>query len=109
MRKYLRLDKDEYYPLQLEHQYGRHKNFKRLGERDGYHCQQCGVDQALEVDHVIPLALGGTNDFANLQLLCRSCNTRKRGFLPFSVWTEYGWRRCGESWREKRLETFRNP
>ncbi len=31
----------------------------------------------LDVDHIIPVADGGTNEFENLQLLCRSCNSRK--------------------------------
>lgn len=32
----------------------------------------------LTVDHVIPLARGGTHDRANLSVLCRGCNSRKR-------------------------------
>jgi 5-methylcytosine-specific restriction endonuclease McrA len=32
----------------------------------------------LEIDHVRPLALGGSNDVDNLQLLCRRCNRSKR-------------------------------
>ncbi|MFF1597681.1 HNH endonuclease [Streptomyces mirabilis] len=35
----------------------------------------------LTVDHVIPLAKGGTHDRANLRVLCRSCNSRKRDSL----------------------------
>ena len=31
----------------------------------------------MEVDHIIPLHKGGTDDADNLQLLCRSCNTQK--------------------------------
>ena len=31
----------------------------------------------LQVDHIRPVALGGTNDLYNLQLLCRSCNEKK--------------------------------
>lgn len=39
-------------------------------------CRIC--DQpANEVDHVTPLARGGTNDRANLQALCKSCHSRK--------------------------------
>jgi hypothetical protein len=50
--------------------------------RDGYRCLACGeshgnVENPLEVDHVIPVARGGENDFDNLQTLCRSCNRRK--------------------------------
>lgn len=33
--------------------------------------------QKLTVDHVVPLASGGTHDRSNLQVLCSSCNGRK--------------------------------
>jgi 5-methylcytosine-specific restriction protein A len=35
----------------------------------------------LTVDHVIPLARGGTHDRSNLAVLCRRCNSRKRDAL----------------------------
>ncbi len=31
----------------------------------------------MEIDHIVPVQRGGSNDFGNLQLLCRSCNTQK--------------------------------
>ena len=40
-------------------------------------CIACGATGKLEADHVVPIALGGTNDIANIQPLCRSCNARK--------------------------------
>lgn len=50
-------------------------------ERDGWQCQVklddgCTV-AATCVDHVIPRARGGTDDPANLQASCTSCNARK--------------------------------
>jgi RNase P subunit RPR2 len=47
-------------------------------------CQQCGSIHRLEFDHRKPKGLGGDNTPANLRVLCRSCNQRKRinaGFL----------------------------
>ncbi|WP_342772409.1 HNH endonuclease [Nocardioides marmoriginsengisoli] len=45
--------------------------------RDGFACIQCGSTDELSLDHIHPWSLGGTDDFANLQTLCRSCNSRK--------------------------------
>lgn len=49
-------------------------------KRDGFKCQYCGrsaPDAVLEVDHVIPVAKGGTNDILNLITSCRDCNNGK--------------------------------
>jgi len=41
-------------------------------------CVACGTDERLQVDHIIPVSRGGTNDPDNLQMLCKSCNASKR-------------------------------
>ncbi len=51
--------------------------FIQIGERDGFCCAYCGTDKTLEVDHVTPRSLGGTDNLDNLQLLCRPCNLNK--------------------------------
>ncbi|MEK7355969.1 MAG: HNH endonuclease signature motif containing protein [Bdellovibrionota bacterium] len=40
-------------------------------------CSNCGTGRAIERDHIVSFAMGGSNDFENLQLLCRNCNQRK--------------------------------
>lgn len=43
----------------------------------GGRCLACGALGALTIDHVVPLALGGSNDIGNLQPLCASHNQSK--------------------------------
>ena len=53
------------------------KTFLKIGRRDGFHCQHCQKTVDLEIDHIIPVIKGGTNDLPNLQLLCQACNSKK--------------------------------
>ena len=49
-------------------------------KRDSFTCQYCGRTSPaviLEVDHVVPVAEGGTNDLMNLVTSCRDCNRGK--------------------------------
>lgn len=50
-------------------------------ERDGWTCRYCGRGRAqgavLHVDHVVPLALGGSNEDSNLVTACDLCNLGK--------------------------------
>jgi hypothetical protein len=39
-------------------------------------CENCSSKYALQVDHIKPRALCGSNDIENLRLLCRNCNQR---------------------------------
>lgn len=53
--------------------------------RDKGRCQGCQVDLSgvlllegrIHIDHIMPLAKGGSNDPTNLQVLCRKCNLKK--------------------------------
>lgn len=57
-------------------------------ERDGWRCMLCGIGtprrlrgtcdpRAPEMDHIIPLAAGGTHTWGNVQCACRACNHAK--------------------------------
>lgn len=43
-------------------------------KRDGYRCRQCGAGGRLEIDHIVPLAQGGSSAPANLRALCPTCH-----------------------------------
>jgi hypothetical protein len=53
-----------------------------LIERDGNHCVYCESSERLVVDHMRPIALGGTDDINNLALACKRCNSGKAGRTP---------------------------
>ncbi|MFI2909448.1 HNH endonuclease [Streptomyces sp. PDY-4] len=45
--------------------------------RDGFACLHCGGRERLEVDHVVPIAQGGTWTLDNAQTLCQDCHKVK--------------------------------
>ncbi len=48
--------------------------------RDNYTCIECGATNKqtrLHVDHILPVAQGGTDEMSNLQTLCEACNLAK--------------------------------
>ena len=56
--------------------YSQAKVLRAVYERANNKCQSCGSHYALEVDHVLPRAKGGSSMPENLRVLCRSCNQR---------------------------------
>jgi 5-methylcytosine-specific restriction endonuclease McrA len=53
----------------------------RILNRDGRECYWCGME-ANTVDHIIPVAKGGTDDPENLVAACRKCNFSKQDKMP---------------------------
>ncbi|WP_431768408.1 HNH endonuclease [Rhizobium phaseoli] len=65
----------------------------KVFDRDGWKCQICGVktprnlrgtydDMAPELDHIMPLSLGGAHSYMNTQCTCRKCNAAKSNNPP---------------------------
>lgn len=55
--------------------------------RDNHACRYCGLtapDGWLEIDHVVPKALGGTDEPSNLCAACVDCNAGKGSIAPGS-------------------------
>lgn len=62
---------------------------------DGFLCSLVYCTTNLEVDHIIPLCEGGSNEYDNLWLLCRDCHKVKtssersrRLKAEFAAWRE---------------------
>jgi hypothetical protein len=89
----------------LEEEVRRFSNSLRFEvfQRDRHTCQYCGrraPDVELEVDHLIPVARGGTDAFENLITSCRECNSGKSAKLI----ERFTHGHTKESWREKITE-----
>ena len=60
----------------------------KVFDRDGWRCQICGTKtpkakrgsihpRAPELDHIVPLSVGGEHSYRNTQCACRECNGKK--------------------------------
>lgn len=65
---------------------GRHTvaQIRQMFKDQDYRCKSCGdcIKEYYERDHIMPIALGGSDNIENIQLLCRSCNNRKGAMHP---------------------------
>lgn len=58
-------------------------------KRDNHTCRYChATDSPLTVDHVLPTALGGSDDPSNLVAACRDCNAGKASTSPDAALVE---------------------
>lgn len=60
------------------------KDVERLLKLQGFKCAECrkSVKTGYHVDHITPIARGGTNWPTNLQILCPPCNQHKHASDP---------------------------
>jgi len=49
---------------------------REVWQRANSQCEICKSTYALQIDHIILVSMGGTNEADNLRLLCRNCNQR---------------------------------
>jgi len=76
--------------LRLERTNPYYRNYKNLRQSKAYEdlrremivkfgmCFNCHSEDDLTIDHIVPMSLGGKHEIDNLQVLCRSCNSRKK-------------------------------
>ena len=60
---------------------------KYVAANQNWHCGHCKqqLDATYEIDHVIELQNGGTNDVSNLKALCRNCHGKKTMMTRMSL------------------------
>ena len=63
----------------LKTEFNRPSFKKMLQERKGCICQVCKSTNDIHYHHIVPLFLGGTNDFDNIIPLCHSCHIKAHG------------------------------
>lgn len=51
----------------------------------------CPLDGVYHIDHVVPVAKGGTNSLDNLVLACPTCNRNKSAKDPIEYANSIGW------------------
>lgn len=67
-------------------------DIQEILESQKHKCVACGVSikSKRHIDHIIPLSKGGTNDKANIQLLCPCCNISKNDKHPIDFMQSKG-------------------
>jgi 5-methylcytosine-specific restriction endonuclease McrA len=99
-REWVRLNKDRHKAnvrnrkARLKLSIGKHTGaeIKTLLDRQKCKCANCqtSLKNGYHADHVMPLALGGSNFIQNIQLLCAACNLSKGARHPIEFAQRHG-------------------
>lgn len=71
------------------------RDFIYMPDKDGIKykkkdsCKRCGGNNKLAVDHILPIAKGGTDCIDNKQTLCVHCNSKKNDTIDCPVKIEF--------------------
>jgi 5-methylcytosine-specific restriction endonuclease McrA len=79
---------------------------EEIKRRDGFACRRCGAMYRLEVDHIVPRRLGGSDDPSNLRTLCHDCHLNRD--LPAEM-TRPGRGRRGTSLARTNAYSYGHP
>ncbi len=59
--------------------YGGRPSFGAILRAAKAQCENCRTSDNLTLNHKTPIAMGGTNEWQNLQILCRGCHDGYHG------------------------------
>jgi len=65
----------------MKYTYAFQKSRIQALDRDSFTCQRCSIKEGLQVHHIIPLRLEGSDDMSNLRTFCKSCHILEEAML----------------------------
>jgi uncharacterized protein (TIGR02646 family) len=73
------LTKEEHIEFKKQREYKK-LVLRKYEEQNGkcVYCENRLVETGYHIDHIVPKSKGGNNNYDNLQLICPSCNSRKK-------------------------------
>lgn len=63
----------------------------KVFQHDKYRCVECGRNEDLTIDHIVPLSKGGSDELHNLQTMCQKCNFKKANKKPSWLQRMFKW------------------
>ena len=107
--------------LETYHNFNWKEIQKVIMARDGYTCQDCGLQHrfighedgkhgfsksGLEVHHIIPRGMGGTNHPANLKVVCQECHKKYNEEFNPKIISQKANERKAKRLKVKRIDGF---